>query len=103
VSWVVIIDARVQGVEVRPIKLAWHFLIHILIGTAIFVGIGIAYFALHLFVEWLEEHKISPPVIVVLRMLEYLVFGVDALSYSWFVIILGLKFGKEIYKELRND
>lgn len=82
----------------EPIKLSWHFFIHILVGTLIFVGIGTASVILHWFVKWAESQQVSSGLVIALQALEYFVFAVDALSYAWFVIILAAKFMKEIYR-----
>ncbi len=66
----------------EPIKLTWHFLIHILIGSLIFAGIGTASVVLHWFVKWAESQQLFVALIVALQALEYFVFAIDALSYA---------------------
>ena len=80
----------------ESLKLVWHFFIHILTGTGVFVGIGFAFVLLHWFVQWVETQGIPIQAIYVLRFVEYLVFSLDVLSYLWFLGRVTWKFAREI-------
>lgn len=83
------------------VRIVWHFLVHIVVGTGLFVGIGTAAVALHAFVGWAEKQGIFRELIYALQALEWLVFALDTLCFVWFVIILTLKFLREITAALR--
>jgi len=83
------------------IRLVWHFVIHILVGTILFIVIGAAVVALHWFVTWMAAQGVSDYLITVLQGLEYAVFALDALAYVWFLVRVSWKFLREIAEQTR--
>lgn len=80
------------------LKLTWHFCLHILFSTAIFVGIGAAAVFLHWFIEWAEHQGISAGLILGFQFLEYFVFAVDGLAYSVVILVLTAQFLRDVWK-----
>lgn len=56
-----------QNIRVQWWRPLWEFLIHVLVGTAIFLVVALAAVALSLFVNWLEALKIDTFVVRVVR------------------------------------
>lgn len=86
---------------VEVVKLVWHFVIHIFVGTVLFMAIGAAVVALHWFVTWMAAQGVSSYLITVLQGLEYAVFALDTLAYVWFLVRVSWKFLREIAEQTR--
>jgi hypothetical protein len=80
------------------LKLVWNLLLHILYGTLFFCIIGAVALGLHVFVGWAETKGLPELPALGLRVLEYVVFALDAAAYLVFLIVVFLKFVKEAYR-----
>jgi hypothetical protein len=80
----------------NPLTLVWHFALHIFIGTLLFILIGGAAVALHLFVGAVQQIPGLDWAVGVLKLIEYLVFGLDVLSYVWYLFRVSWAFIMDI-------
>jgi hypothetical protein len=84
-----------------PDELTWsevpkRFALHIAIGVFMFVAVGVAAVALHLFVDWLEHHRLPGWMVVTARGLEYLLYSGDIGLFSIYVVRTVLAHGREL-------
>lgn len=73
-----------------------EFLIHVSLGTAIFLLIGLPAVALDTIVKWLSKRDVSDFVIWGLKGAEYLAFGVDLVLYGVFILRTGWRAAKKL-------
>lgn len=79
--------------------LAWRdlpirFAIHIAVGVAMFLIIGIAALALHLFVGWLEFKALPTAMVLSARVLEYSLYFIDVLLFTLYTLRTAWSHGK---------
>ncbi len=84
------------------LKIVLRFVFDVLFGVAGFVIVGAAAFILNVFIHWLERGGVSTYIVQVLQLLEYGLFFVDILGFSFLVIIAFYKMVREIWRQ-RND
>jgi hypothetical protein len=87
-----------QNIRAQWWRPLWEFLIHVLVGTAIFLVVALAAVALSLFVNWLEALKIDTFVVRVVKGLEYFVLCTDALLYVIFIVWAFVQTTRRIWK-----
>ena len=75
-----------------PVQLA----VHILIGTVMFIIIGLAALALHIFVDWLAINQLPKWMLTTGRLLEYLLYGIDILLFAVYLGRTALHHGRLI-------
>lgn len=79
-----------------------RFLLDIVVGLFFLVLIGIAALLIGKFVKWLSTFDVVPaPVIKGLTFLEYGLFAVDVVCFTFLVMMAGYKLMVEIWKEYR--
>ena len=75
---------------------AVHALVHVAIGTVIFIIIALAALLLGLFVHWLGTLGVSGYVIDVLTFTEYAIVTLDAIGLLWCLGVTGFSAWKEL-------
>lgn len=79
----------------------WHslkeFMVHISIGAIAFVFISVIAIALSEWVSYLQEANFNPIIIKGLAAFEYLLFALDLLLASIFLMRSMYKLGKELW------
>jgi large-conductance mechanosensitive channel len=83
-------------------KIVLRFVLDVLFGVIGFAIVGAAAYVLNAFIHWLEAGGVSPYIIQVLQLLEYGLFFVDILGFSFLVIIAFYKMVREIWRQ-RHD
>jgi hypothetical protein len=73
-----------------------HALVHVAIGTVIFIIIALAALVLGLFVHWLGTVGVSGYVIDVLTFTEYAIVTLDAIGLLWYLGVAGQSAWKEL-------
>ena len=73
-----------------------HALVHVAIGTVIFVIVAMAALLLGLFVHWLGTLGVSGYVIDVLTFTEYAIVTLDAIGLLWYLGVTGFSAWKEL-------
>lgn len=73
-----------------------HALVHVVIGTVIFIIIAVAALLLGLFVHWLGTLGVSGYVIDVLTFTEYAIVTLDAVGLLWYIGVTGFSAWKEL-------
>lgn len=63
----------------------WEFLIHVLLGTGIFVLLAVPAVGLNLLISWLGTLKVGYWIILGLEIAEYSLFIVDIFLYLMFL------------------
>lgn len=66
---------------------AWHFVLHISIGTLVFVIIIFAAVGLDLLAVLLREWNVKPFIVEGVEWMEIFIFGLDLLTYVVFLLI----------------
>lgn len=64
----------------------WEFLIHVLIGTSLFILIGIPAVGLNFIISQLEDSGASQFILWGLTLCEYLLFSADLILFSVFIV-----------------
>lgn len=64
----------------------WEFLIHVFVGTLLFVLIGAPAVGLSYLILFLEKSGVSKPILLGLAGCEYLLFGVDLILFAVFIL-----------------
>jgi hypothetical protein len=83
-------------------RIVLRFVIDVIFGVVGFAIVGFAAYVLNLFIGWLEDRGIPFYLIQILRLLEYGLFFLDIVGFSFLVIIAFYKMIREIWS-LRND
>jgi hypothetical protein len=73
-----------------------RFAVHIAIGVLMFATVGLAAVALHLFVDWLEHHRLPIWMVMAAKGLEYGLYSGDIGLFSIYVVRTVLAHGKEL-------
>lgn len=87
------LDKHTQHAWWAPIV---HALVHVAIGTAIFIIVAIAALLLGLFVHWLGTLGVSGYVIDLLTLTEDAIVTLDAVGLLWYLGVAGLSAWKEL-------
>lgn len=74
----------------------WEFLVHVIVGTLIFVVIAIPAVGLGFLIGWLEHKKVGRLIIYGLKFAEYTLFVVDLALFAWFVVRTAWKSAKKM-------
>lgn len=80
------------------LRLLYHFLIHMLTGTILFVAIGGLAVGLHFLIAWLGDIGLPGELVMVLKAVEYLIFAVDIVLYVLFILREAISLAREIWK-----
>jgi hypothetical protein len=64
-----------------PLQIVWRFFVEIMLGTALFLGIGGVAVGLHWLVNYLDYLNTSAYITVVLGAVAYITFTLDVLAY----------------------
>jgi hypothetical protein len=77
-----------------------EFLVHVLVGTTLFVGIAIPAVLLNLSVQWLASSglNVSNLILVGLEVAEYAVFGLDLLLLIVYLLRTTLNMATKIWE-----
>lgn len=73
-----------------------EFLVHVFVGTLIFVLIAAPAVGLDFLVRGLESKGVSKVIIYGLRFAEYMLFFVDLALFTWFVVRTAWKSAKKM-------
>lgn len=78
----------------------WHapaeFLVHVIVGTLIFVVIAVPAVGLDFLVKWLAGLGVTEIILYGLRFAEYMLFFVDLALFAWFVVRTAWKSAKKM-------
>ena len=67
------------------LRLIWNFVIHIAVGTFLFVLIAMVALGLALFVEWLASKHMPSLLLQTVTLLEYALFAADVMAFAVFL------------------
>ncbi len=78
----------------------WHalveFLVHVFVGTLIFVVSAAPAVGLDFLIGWLESKSVGKLIIYGLKFAEYTLFFVDLTLFAWFVVRTAWKSAKKM-------
>jgi hypothetical protein len=71
----------------RLLWLIWEFVVHVAVGTFLFVLIAMAALLLAGFVEWLGERHMPSLLLQAVTFLEYALFTADVIAFGAFLCV----------------
>lgn len=74
----------------------WFFLVHVLVGTALFAVIYVPAIGLNLLVKELIRLNISLGLIVICQISEYALVGIGTIMYLYFLVKVAIRHMKEL-------
>ena len=69
----------------RILWLIWSFVVHVAVGTFLFVLIAFVALALAHFVDWLSKNGMPDLLLQAMTVMEYCLFGVDVIGFVVFL------------------
>lgn len=87
---------RHQGVS-KMLRPVWVYLVHVVVGTALFLLISSAALGIDLWVRWLRSLDVSRLLIMGCQGAEYAVFIADLFAYGVYLVRATGKLVKEIW------
>ena len=85
-----------EALEVEIIKLIWHFVVHIVIGTGLFMVVGAAAVVLKLFIDQMIIFNMPEIIIDASHVVTYMIYFIDVLCFSVFLVKEAYVFCKEV-------
>lgn len=86
----------------QSIRLIWHFTRHVVIGTGLFLVVGLAAVVLKYFNDWLVQLGMPTIITDVVHYLELFLFGVDVLCFAFLVLTEAYVLCREIVAEAKE-
>jgi hypothetical protein len=71
----------------RPLWLIWEFVVHIAVGTFLFILIALVALLLAGFVEWLGNRHMPSLLLQAVTCLEYALFVADVIAFGLFLFV----------------
>ncbi len=81
----------------KTLKLLAHFFIHIIVGVAMFVAFACAALGVWEFTNWMKGLGAPAWLLVICHAVAYLLFGIDVICATFFVLVEGVKFVREVW------
>ena len=81
------------------LKLAFHLVLHIIIGAAVFCLIAAVALGVHELVGVLESNEVRPAIIKAFKYVEDGIFYADVFLMANFMIVMGKKFIRDLWSE----
>ena len=78
-----------------PLRALWGFCIHVLTGGVLFCLVAVGAFAIHLLADVLEREGLPAFPSELMRVFSFIVFGLDVLSYAWFLMVVFVRVLKD--------
>lgn len=82
----------------QTLELLARFVADIIYSVIGFVIVGLAAWAVGLFVGWLESQSIIRIFVDTMKYLEYFIFGVDVIGFLFLVFMSLIKFLREVWR-----
>lgn len=79
------------------LRLVWNFVVHLAVGTFLFVAIALFALGLARFVGWLGHNGMPTALLTAMIYLEFAVFAVDVIAFGAFLYTMLIKFVRELW------
>ncbi|MBO0903331.1 hypothetical protein [Jiella sonneratiae] len=87
----------------RSFRLAFDFVVHLLVGVVIFIALASAAFGIWEFTEWMRGFHAPAWLLFICDGVAYLLFATDVFCATFFILVESLKFVRAVWKAWKME